>query len=158
MEELYRKYHRELYLYAFSLCKNHHTAEDLTSDTFYKAYLSIDEVSYIKYWLFRVCRNLYLDSIRKSREYSSEIVLEKAVSSERNVLDEMIETEEKRQVYHLVMKLNATYREILILYYFCGFSVKEVSIENSISESAVKTTLYRARKKLRREWEGENEL
>lgn len=59
LENLYIKYHRELYLYAFSLCKNYHLAEDLTSDTFFKAMISLDEESsYIKYWLFRARKKL----------------------------------------------------------------------------------------------------
>lgn len=158
MEELYRKYHKEVYLYAYSLCKDHHSAQDLTSDTFFKAYLSIDEVSYIKYWLFRVCRNLYLDSIRKQREYSREDISDKVQSPEVDILDQIIETEEKRQIYDLVIRLSDSYREILILYYYCGFSVKDISSNHSISESSVKTTLYRARKKLRRELEEGNGL
>jgi RNA polymerase sigma-70 factor (ECF subfamily) len=158
MEELYLKYHKEVYLYAYSLCKDHHSAQDLTSDTFFKAYLSIDEVSYIKYWLFRVCRNLYLDSIRKQREYSREDISDKVQSPEVDILDQIIETEEKRQIYDLVIRLSDSYREILILYYYCGFSVKDISSNHSISESSVKTTLYRARKKLRRELEEGNGL
>ncbi|NCC79929.1 MAG: RNA polymerase sigma factor [Clostridia bacterium] len=158
MEELYRKYHKEVYLYAYSLCKDHHNAQDLTSDTFFKAYLSIDDVSYIKYWLFRVCRNLYLDSIRKQREYSREDISDKVQSPEVDILDQIIETEEKRQIYDLVIRLSDSYREILILYYYCGFSVKDISSNHSISESSVKTTLYRARKKLRRELEEGNGL
>lgn len=35
-------YHKELFLYAFSLCKNYHLAQELTIDTFSKAYLFID--------------------------------------------------------------------------------------------------------------------
>ncbi|MBO1265891.1 RNA polymerase sigma factor [Proteiniclasticum sp. SCR006] len=158
MEELYRKYHKEVYLYAYSLCKDHHNAQDLTSNTFFKAYLSIDDVSYIKYWLFRVCRNLYLDSIRKQREYSREDISGKVQSSEVDILDQIIETDEKRQIYDLVIRLSDSYREILILYYYCGFSVKDISSNHSISESSVKTTLYRARKKLRRELEEGNGL
>lgn len=158
MEELYRKYHKEVYLYAYSLCKDHHNAQDLTSDTFFKAYLSIDDVSYIKYWLFRVCRNLYLDSIRKQREYSREDISGKVQSSEVDILDQIIETDEKRQIFDLVIRLSDSYREILILYYYCGFSVKDISSNHSISESSVKTTLYRARKKLRRELEEGNGL
>ena len=158
MEELYLKYHKEVYLYAYSLCKDHHSAQDLTSDTFFKAYLSIDEVSYIKYWLFRVCRNLYLDSIRKQREYSREDISDKVQSPEVDILDQIIETGEKRQIYDLVIRLSDSYREILILYYYCGFSVKDISSNHSISESSVKTTLYRARKKLRRELEEGNGL
>lgn len=158
MEELYLKYHKEVYLYAYSLCKDHHSAQDLTSDTFFKAYLSIDDVSYIKYWLFRVCRNLYLDSIRKQKEYSREDISDKVQSPEVDILDQIIETEEKRQIYDLVIRLSDSYREILILYYYCGFSVKDISSNHSISESSVKTTLYRARKKLRRELEEGNGL
>ena len=33
LSQIYEKYHRELYLYIFSLCRNHHAAEDLTQET-----------------------------------------------------------------------------------------------------------------------------
>ncbi len=54
MEKLYIKYYRDVYLYALSLCKDHHLAQDLTAEAFYRAYLSVEETDYIKYWLFRV--------------------------------------------------------------------------------------------------------
>jgi RNA polymerase sigma-70 factor (ECF subfamily) len=158
MEKLYIKYHRELYLYAFSLCKNHYLAQDLTSDTFFKAYLSILDVRYIKYWLFRVCKNLYLDHLKKNREYSNESILEGALSTNETPLDKLIDSEEKKYLYNLVINLNESYKEILILYYFCGFSVKDISRSRNLTESAAKTMLFRARKKLKKEMEGENEL
>ncbi|GAA0182710.1 hypothetical protein SH2C18_50400 [Clostridium sediminicola] len=42
LEKIYRLYHRELYLYLLSLCKDHHLAEDLVSETFFKALASIE--------------------------------------------------------------------------------------------------------------------
>ena len=114
MEESYIKYYRELDLYAFSLCKNHHLAQDLTSDTFFKAYLSLDDVSYFKYWLFRVCKNLYLDHLKRNREYSSENILERTLSTFETTLDKIIESEEKKYSYNLVINLNEPYKEILI--------------------------------------------
>ena len=158
MEKLYIKYHRELYLYAFSLCKNHHLAQDLTSDTFFKTYLSIDDVSYIKYWLFRVCKNLYLDYLKKNKEYSSESILERTLTNNETPLDRIIDSEEKKHLYQLVTNLKESYKEILILYYFCGFSVDEISKSKNITKSAAKTMLFRARKMLRKEMERENEL
>jgi RNA polymerase sigma-70 factor (ECF subfamily) len=158
MEKLYIKYHRELYLYAFSLCKNHHLAQDLTSDTFFKAYLSIDDVSYFKYWLFRVCKNLYLDYLKRNSKYSSVNISEATLYSDETPLDKMIESEENKRLYHLVINLNESYKEMLILYYFCGFSLKEISRARNITEGAAKTMLFRARKKLKKELEGENEL
>jgi RNA polymerase sigma-70 factor (ECF subfamily) len=158
MEKLYIKYHRELYLYAFSLCKNHHLAQDLTSDTFFKAYLSIDDVDYFKYWLFRVCKNLYLDFLKRDSKYSSVNILEDTLYSNETPLDKIIESEEKKCLYHMVINLNESYKEILILYYFCGFSLKEISKSRNITEGAAKTMLFRARKSLKKELEGEDEL
>ena len=158
MEKLYIKYQRELYLYAFSLCKDHHLAQDLTSDTFFKAFLSLDDVSYIKYWLFRVCKNLYLDLLKLNREYSSENIIENTLSNYETPLDKLIELEKNKYLYNSIINLNESYKEILVLYYFCGFSLKEISESRNTSEGAAKTMLFRARKRLKKEMEGENEL
>lgn len=158
MEKLYIKYHREVYLYAFSLCKNHHLAQDLTSDTFFKAYLSLDDVDYIKYWLFRVCKNLYLDFLKLNKEYSSADIIENTLSNNETPLDKIIESEEKKHLYNLILNLHESYKEVLILYYFSGFSLREISMIRNITEGASKTMLFRARKKLKKAMEGEHEL
>ena len=158
MEKLYIKYQKELYLYAFSLCKDYHLAQDLTSDTFYKAYLSLDDVSYFKYWLFRVCKNLYLDFFKQHREYSSANIIENTLSNNETPLDKIIQSEESKSLYNLIINLNESYKEILILYYFCGFSLKEISKSQNTTEGAAKTMLFRARKKLKMEMEGKHEL
>lgn len=158
MRKLYIKYYRELYLYAFSLCKNHHLAQDLTSDTFFKAYLSIDDVSYFKYWLFRVCKNLYLDFLKHNREYSSDNIIKNTLSNNETPLDKIIESEKNKCLYNLIINLNESYKEILILYYFCGFSLKEISESKNTTEGAAKTMLFRARKILKKEMEVKNEL
>lgn len=158
MEELYIKYHKELYLYAFSLCKDHHLSQDLTSDTFLKAYLSLDDVSYFKYWLFRVCKNLYYDHLKLNKEYSSGDILERTVSTNETPLDKVIESEKRQYIYKLILDLNESYKEILILYYFSDFSIREISKLMNTTEAAAKTMLYRARRKLKKEMEGENGL
>ena len=158
MEKLYIKYNRELFLYAFSLCKDYHLAQDLTSDTFFKAYLSLDNVNYIKYWLFRVCKNLYFDLLKGSREYSSDKILENTLTNTETPLDKIIASEEKRYLYNLILNLHESYKEVLILYYFSGFSLKEIGMIRNTTEGAAKTMLFRARKRLKKELEGENEL
>lgn len=158
MEQLYKKYHRELYLYAFSLCKNHHQAQDLTSDTFFKAYLSVNDVSYIKYWLFRVCKNIYFDYIKKNREFSSDNILDKTLTNNETPLDKIIDSEKRKYLYGLIINLKESYKEILILYYFCDFSIKEISTTMDITVGAAKTMLFRARHKLKKEMEEANEL
>ena len=43
LEELYLRYHKEILLYLYSLCKNMQLSEDLCQDTFVKALLSLSE-------------------------------------------------------------------------------------------------------------------
>lgn len=156
LEKLYIKYHRELYLYAFSLCRDHHLAQDLTSETFFKAILSLNDnnIQYIKYWLFRVCKNLFLDYARKDKEYSNTEGLENILTIEKTPLDKIIDSEEKIHLYNLVVNLRPAYKEILILYYYCDFTLKEISETIGLTEGAAKTLLFRARKKLKTALEG----
>jgi RNA polymerase sigma-70 factor (ECF subfamily) len=159
LEDLYIKYHRELYLYAFSLCRDHHLAQDLTSETFFKALLSLDDsIQYIKYWLFRVCKNLFLDYVKKHREFSNTEGLEDMLTQGETPLDKLIDNEEKRHLYNLVLNLRPSYKEILILYYYCDFTLKEISETTGLTEGSAKTLLFRARKKLKSALEGKNEL
>lgn len=155
LEKLYIEYYRELYLYAFSLCKDYHLAQDLASDTFYKAILSLDDnVSYIKYWLFRVCKNLFIDFTRKDKEFSDSNRLNEIPAIEDSPLDKLIDSEEKKKVYQLVMGLQPSFREVIILYYYCDFSISEISKTTGFTESNTKVLLFRARKRLRSQLEG----
>jgi RNA polymerase sigma factor (sigma-70 family) len=159
LEKLYIKYHKELYLYAFSLCRDYHLAQDLTSETFFKALLSLDgNIQHIKYWLFRVCKNLFLDYARKNKEFSNTEGLEEILTIEETPLDKIIDSEEKRQLYNLVLKLNQSYKEILILYYYCNFTLKEISETTGLTEGTAKTLLFRARKKIKTALGGKNEV
>lgn len=159
LETLYIKYHRELYLYAFSMCKDYHLAQDLTSETFYKAILSLDDnVSYIKYWLFRVCKNLFIDHTRKDKKYSNTEGLEHTLTSEITPLDNLLESEDKKHLYNQVLNLHYSYREILILYYYCDFTLNEICKTTGMTAGSAKTLLFRARKKLKIKLEGINEI
>ncbi|WP_225983643.1 MULTISPECIES: sigma factor [Bacillaceae] len=39
IDSLYSTYFSDIYRFLFSLCHNHHTAEDLVQETFFRAYL-----------------------------------------------------------------------------------------------------------------------
>lgn len=68
LEYVYRKYGRELYLYLYSLCKEHTLAEELVQETFAKAILSLsDEHPNFRAWLYKVGKNLYQNYQKKWR-------------------------------------------------------------------------------------------
>lgn len=158
MEIIYIKYYKEVYLYAFFLCKNYHLAQDLTSDTFFKSYMTIGNSKHIKYWLFKVCKNMYLDYLKKPKVYGSDNSLENTLSTTKTPLDHLIDSEKNKNLYNLINQLQDSYKEILILYYFCGFSIKDISQLKKRTENATKTMLFRARNRLKQEMEAHNEL
>ena len=67
LEELYREHHSAALLYCIALCGDEQLAQDLTADAFIKAYLSLpDRIPSFRWWLLRVCRNLWIDQLRGS--------------------------------------------------------------------------------------------
>ena len=88
IEELFIKYYNDALLYTLSLTKNYPLAEEIVSDAFYTALKTADEVHNFKAWLLKVCRNLFLNSLRKSKR-TEELDEEMADKSE-SVLERII--------------------------------------------------------------------
>lgn len=72
INKAYKKYHKELYFYALSLCRDESVAKELVSEAFYKALISSNaSEGPFKYWLFRVLKNHYIDVKRKESKTRS---------------------------------------------------------------------------------------
>ena len=148
---VYEKYHRELYLYIYSLSRNHHIAEDLTQETFLKALLSLpEEHGNIRAWLYMVARNLFFNYRKKaSRNVSLEEEMKRS-DEEKDLLANMIENERNLQLYQALKKLDMTKREILLLQYFGDLSQKEIAAVLHITPENVRVLAYRAKKELKK--------
>lgn len=148
---VYEKYHRELYLYIYSLSRNHHIAEDLTQETFLKALLSLpEEQGNIRAWLYMVARNLFFNYREKaSRNVSLEEEMKRS-DEEKDLLANMIENERKLQLYQALKKLDMKKREILLLQYFGDLSQKEIAAVLHITPENVRVLAYRAKKELKK--------
>ncbi len=156
LSQIYEKYHRELYLYIFSLCRNHHAAEDLTQETFLKALLALPEGhSNIRAWLYMVARNLFFNYREKT---SRSVFLEEEMEEpgqEMDILTDLIENERKRQLYRAMERLDMKKREVLQLQYFGELSQKEIAAVLRMTPENVRVLAYRARKELKKYMEQE---
>ena len=152
MEEAYKKYHKELYLYALSLCRDETLAEDLVSETFYKTIIASNKSKEnFKYWLFRVLKNHFIDLKRKKRESLTLDTFGKFIpdTSVEEPQKNYIHKDRNQRLYRHLMTLEPeVYREVLYLFYYGSLSIRAISKTIGQSESHTKTTLYRARKKL----------
>lgn len=69
LEGLYRAYFADVYLYLRQLTGNEHLAEELTSDTFFRAMQALPgfDGRDARAWLYTIARNLYYSTLRKNR-------------------------------------------------------------------------------------------
>lgn len=151
MEVLYRQYYFPLYIYALSLCKHKETAEDLVSASFEKAFCMEElEGMKVKYWLITVCRNLWIDKQRKRNRAHQLLSFFSFSEGEGEPLEQVIQNERFQRLYVQIGKLPRHYQEVLVLHYFTGASLAEISKITGTSYANVKVLIFRARIKLKK--------
>ena len=70
MEELYKEHSDRVYSYIYLLVRHRECAEDLTQETFYKAYKGLDSFNKqasTATWLLKIARNVTYDYFRRKR-------------------------------------------------------------------------------------------
>lgn len=153
LHELYERYYSRALLYTLSLCGDEELAKDLTADAFVRAYLSLpDETPSFPYWLLRVCKNLWLDHLRKHRR---QVPLEDAaaLASPDTPESKYLATERSRALWRAVSRLPAVDREIVTLHYYSGIPLQQVAALVGRSYPATRQRLSRLRQKLKLELE-----
>ena len=105
-----------------------------------------DSVREFKFWLFKVCRNYYFDTLRKNKRLES---ISDDMPSCDSLVEDVIQKEEYRALYKAISLLKDDYQEVVRLYYFDSMSVKEIASIVGQSTDNVKIQLYRARLKLK---------
>lgn len=154
-EELFERYSPAVFGYLHRMSGDRHLAEDLTSETFYRAMRSLDGFrgdSSLKTWLLRIARNLYLNRKRRDERSSSLDELEEKgmtrAAGEPDPEAQMIREEESEAVRRALGALAEDDRSILLLAAEEELSCREIGDVLGISITAVKTRLFRARRRL----------
>ncbi len=165
---LVEKYKKAVYSVILPKVRDFHHAQDLTSETFVKAYLSIESLDApekVGAWLCGIARNLankWLDR-EKRDDLSLEGLLENTsesahkaqllhVSAAEKTPDETAEHAELRQLlWRCLISLPDISSEVLILSYIREMKSAEIARFLGISQTAVTTRLSDARKRLKQE-------
>jgi len=151
---LYDKYIKKIY--DFIYFKTHHkeTAEDLTSQTFFKALNKINsfklEDGFFSAWLFQIARNTVIDHYR-TQKYNLDIDEVWDLSDETDI-ERDIDTKEKlKDVEKYLEKLTREQREVIIMRIWQEMSYKEIAEATGKTEASLKMMYSRTINKLRQE-------
>ncbi len=152
LTELYETYKKPIYTYLYRATLNSHTAEELTQDTFLKAFKSFGSFrgdASAKTWLFKIARNTYLTFMKKNDMTLEENVEDILVGDTKDQYAEMIE---KMIIKTILLWLPEKERSLIVLRDINGLTYTEIAGIMNYTEGQVKVGLHRARKKFKEQY------
>ena len=162
---LVRKYQKQVHALAWRKIGDFHIAEEITQDTFLKAYkrlATLKKPQRFASWLYVIAANRCSSWLRKKRlltqpleqlEETDNELLQKATYS-GYVIEENERTAVAAQrdvVKKLLAKLQESERTVITLHYFGEMSCTEIGAFLGVSANTIKSRLRRAQQRLKKE-------
>lgn len=153
-EEIFEIYKNQAIRYAYLITNNKFTSEDIVQETFVKCYLKIKDlknVEQFKSWLFKILTRTAWDYMKKDKAVLPvEDIFEKAKNENIDKsLHSYIRNEESKMLRAEIDNLELKQKTVIVLYYFNGFTIKEIAKIMGCFEGTVKSRLHSARKNLK---------
>ncbi|PWI31428.1 RNA polymerase [Flavobacteriaceae bacterium LYZ1037] len=149
------RYKDLVFTLALRMLKHREEAEEVSQDTFIKAYKSLSKFkgdSKFSTWIYKVAYNTCLDRIKKNKRKYNEIAFdeytEHQVKTIDNALENMVADERKQAIQDCLNLLPNEDGFLLTLYYFEEQSLDEIAKVVGLTANNVKVKLFRSRKKL----------
>lgn len=123
--KIFDLYYKDIYRLAYSYTQNKLDAEDITQKVFIKYYKNINKINEekIKNWLI-------ITTINECKDLFKNIWNKKVIKTDQEII---IKTNDKTG--YLLKNLPHKYRVIMHLYYYYGYTSKEISKLTNIKES-----------------------
>ena len=154
-EQIYTTYFRDVYLYIRKLSNSEHIAEEITSETFFKAMKSIDSFRGdcdIRVWLCQIAKNCYYSYIKKANRTECidnvEIAEQGASFEER-----LFRHDTAMQIQKILHDIPEPYKEVFMWRVYAELSFKQIGQIFGKSENWACVTYHRARNKIKEKLE-----
>lgn len=152
---LYDQHHESIFRYVWLRVGDRHLAEDLTGDVFMRMLAGLPTYQSVglpfRAWLYRIAHNLLVDHFRKVKDRVP-VPLDAVENKDAGEDDPLLAVEHKLRVERLhraLSRLDPSYREIVVLRFISGLSLREVALATDKTEAAVKSLQHRGLAALR---------
>ena len=138
-----------VFKYLLKLSGSASLAEELTQETFFRAYVNFSSIrnrQSCSSWLCQTAKNCYFawyNEQKKTVETEADIPADTPDCAES-----FIQKELSKEAFARLHELEEPYKEVFMLSVFANLSLKEISALFAKSESWARVTFYRAKKKL----------
>ena len=149
-EKIYTENTDFIYKYLLKLCGNSSVAEELTQETFFRAYMNFKNLrnkSKAPVWLCQIAKNTYFAWYNEQKKQSS-FDESDDVKDDFSIESFFEKKELTEKAFECLHSLEEPYKEVFMLSDFGQLSLKEISRLFGKSESWARVTFYRAKQKL----------
>lgn len=151
-EAVYRRYFSGVYRYLCRLTGSVQLAEEITSETFFRALRSLDSFRGecdMRVWLCQIAKNCYLSWLKKNGRVVRADEAELAEAADETDLEERLAAREQAQLVRSILHgLDEPYREVFMWRVFGELSFREIGELFEKSQNWACVTYHRARNKI----------
>ncbi len=147
-EKIYGENSDFIFKYLMKLCGNHSLAEELTQETFFRAYMNfsgLKDENKASSWLCSIARNTYFAWYNEHKKLSE---IDEASAAETDIESVFERKELTEKAFACLHGLEEPYKEVFMLSVFGQLSLTDISKLFGKSESWARVTFYRAKQKL----------
>lgn len=155
-DQVYSAYFNDVFLYLLRLSQDEQIAEEITSETFFKAMRSIDGFRgecEIRVWLCQIAKNCYFSHQKRNSRTVCFDSSEPHQNPAEQLEEQLVRHEEAARVQKLLHDIPEPYKEVFMWRVFAEMSFKQIGALFGKSENWACVTYHRARNKLRQRLE-----
>lgn len=149
-EQIYRTYFKSVYQYIRQLSRDEHIAEEITSETFFRAMKSIGNFRGecdMRVWLCQIAKNAYFSYLKKNRRTVSADDAELPDIADTALVEEQVATQdEARRIRKILHDISEPYKEVFMWRVFGELSFREIGEFYGKTDNWACVTYHRARK------------
>lgn len=157
-EKLYNTYFNDVYLYIRRLSSDEHIAEEITSETFFKAMHSIGSFRGdcdVRVWLCQIAKNSYYTHLKKDGKSQGVDfnALQNVPDPAAGLTEQLIRKEEVARIQKVLHDISEPYKEVFMWRVFAQLSFKQIGSIFGKNENWACVTYHRARKMIKQRLE-----
>lgn len=153
-EFLYNKYKKRIEYFIFNIVKDYQKAEDITQESFiYIMQNKMKENVSFKYYIYMVAKSRainYINVEKRRNEISEKYLYNSIDSAEKDVLEFIVEEENKKEIMNAIEQLDEKYRNAIYLVNIEKLSYKETAEILGQTLQNTKNLVHRGKKELRK--------
>lgn len=164
-QRLVERYKKKIYFLAYDILGDHHEAEDISQEVFIKVFRSLRNFrrdAKMSSWIYQITANTCIDALRKKKskpqvnleDFNHVSLQDNLAGGGTRVQNPELSAEAsimQHKIQNALHKVTPKERTVFVMRHYNDLKIKEIAETLQVSSGTIKSLLFRALKKLRKE-------